>query len=133
MSPIVIMSTSISSLGSAASSRPNSYTAHQHHIQQILAVTSASISVLFALLTFYSFMRVKILLFRHQYVMTNPGPASLEISRLADQCQPYHRAHCERFVQGVVVFRTSSCDIRSKSLHWARTLSSLRFLACSWN
>ena len=51
-----------------ASNRANSFTAHQKYIQQILAVTFASISILSALVTIYWFVRLK-KIYRYQLIM----------------------------------------------------------------
>lgn len=51
-----------------AISRQNNYTAHQKHIQQILAVSFASISILSALLTISWFFKLK-RIFRHELIM----------------------------------------------------------------
>ena len=59
---------SLHNLDANASSRPNTFSAHQKHIQQILAVTFASMSILSALLTFYWFLKLK-KIYRHELIM----------------------------------------------------------------
>ena len=59
---------------SRTSIKVNNYTAHEKHIQQILAVTFASTSVILALVAFYCFARMKKNL-RHQYVKCFYSPA----------------------------------------------------------
>lgn len=49
-----------------ASNNVNNYSAHEKHTQQVLAATSASISVIAGLVAFYWFARMK-RNFRHQY------------------------------------------------------------------
>ena len=62
------MSSLLPNLGANASSRPNTFSAHQKHIQQILAVTFASVSILSGLLTFYWFLKLK-RIYRHELIM----------------------------------------------------------------
>ena len=65
----------------------NNYTKHEKHIQQILAATFASTSVLAGLVAIYWFARMK-RNFRHQYalncsrphVVRSPGPANAELA-----------------------------------------------------
>ncbi len=56
------------SLEENAISRLNAFTAREKHIQQILAVTFASMSILSALLTMYWFVRLK-RVYRHQLIL----------------------------------------------------------------
>ena len=51
----------------AISEKTYSYTRQEQHIEQVIAVTSASISMLSALISFYWFATMK-RNFRHQYV-----------------------------------------------------------------
>ena len=50
------------------SEKSNTYTLQEQHIQQVLALASASISILSGLITFYWFATMK-RSFRHQYVL----------------------------------------------------------------
>ena len=60
------------------SEKGNTYTLQEQYIQQIVAVASASISMLSALISFYWFATMK-RNFRHQYV-ARPQPLRLEMS-----------------------------------------------------
>ena len=51
-----------------ANLRPNTFTPNQKHMQQIIAVTFASISILSALVTIYWFLRLK-KIYRHHLIM----------------------------------------------------------------
>lgn len=51
------------------SEKSNIYTRQEKHIQQVLAVASASISLISGLMTFYWFARMEKRKFRHQLIM----------------------------------------------------------------
>lgn len=72
----MVMSVPDHSLGGIPG-KSNNYTHREQHIQQVLAVTSSSISVLLGLVSFYWFATMK-RNFRHQYVA---GIRPFEIQR----------------------------------------------------
>lgn len=66
------------------SEKSNNYTRQEQHIQQVVAVASASISMLSAFVSFYWFVKMK-RNFRHQYVV---GPRRLRFGNSESLIMP---------------------------------------------